>query len=148
MIFMDCGPYENPLKAQRRMADTLEEFLKQIQNIVSTGGYQFLIRKSRLEKANSLVLNQTLAKAQNFVMSGIIQLREEIHSHVGQNQADLYAGLQRFFEIFLEYQHALNQDIKSLEAQIALKQSSQENCNIRENLQELSNNIPYKLSKI
>lgn len=128
---MNIKPYENPLKAQEVAATSLDDFLERIQNIVTTGGYRFLIQKSQLEKMTGLMLNQAIANSQNFVVSGLIQLREEIHSHVGQNQEDLKKGLYRFSEMFSEYQHTLSQDMKSLAAQLALNQSNQEAANLK-----------------
>ena len=75
---MNITPYENHIKAQKAEFLSMDDFLEKIQHIIMTGGHNFLIQKERLEKLTSLQLTQTIGKSQNFLSTGLVQLREEI----------------------------------------------------------------------
>ena len=96
---MNITPYENHIKAQKVEFLSMDDFLEKIQHIIMTGGHNFLIQRERLEKLTSLQLTQTIGKSQNFLTTGLVQLREEILSHekiIETNRENLREGLEKF----------------------------------------------------
>ena len=118
---MNITPYENHIKAQKAKFLSMDDFLEKIQHITMTGGHNFLIQREMLEKFTSLQLTQTIGKYQNFLTTGLVQLREEILLHekiIENNQDSLREGLEKFFIIFNEYQTNLSNGLSTLAAQL------------------------------
>ena len=94
---MNITPYENHIKAQKAEFLSMDDFLEKIQHIIMTGGHNFLIQRERLEKLR--ISTQTIGKSQNFLTTGLVQLREEILSHekiIETNRENLREGLEKF----------------------------------------------------
>lgn len=129
---MNIVPYENPEPAYEINTTPLEEFLQRIQKIILRGGQEFLIHKTEIEKQSSVHLTQTMGNSQNFLISGLIQLREELISCeniTGQNQENLTKGLERFYQILAEYQFNLRNGLDILSSQIQTNREIGENFN-------------------
>lgn len=78
---MNITPYENHIKAKEAEFISMDEFLEKIQHIITSGGQNFLIRKAQFEKLKKLHLTQAIGNSQNFLATGLVQLREEILTH-------------------------------------------------------------------
>ena len=120
---MNIVPSENPIPAQEVAITSLEEFLQRIQNIIIKGGYEFLIQRRDLEKLFALHLTQAIGNSQNFLTSGLIQLREELilcGKTTKNSKENLRKGLERFFQVFTEYQLNLSKGLTTLASQIQL----------------------------
>lgn len=146
---MNIVEFESPLKAQEVAATSMDEFLYRIQNIITNGGHKFLIQRSQLEKLTSLQINHTIANSQNFLATGLIQLREELHTHIGTNQENLKKGIERFFQVFTEYQINLSQALGSLAAQLKPigEHNNQNLSNLYEMLTSIDNRLKFELSQ-
>lgn len=105
---MNIVPYENPVPLQEVATSPLEEFLQRIQNIILRGGQEFLIQRKELEKLSSLHLTQTKGNSQNFLITGLIQLREELVLCEKITQENLRKGLE-FGKIFPDLHRIPNQ---------------------------------------
>lgn len=121
MSIMNTVPYEYPEPALEVSTILLEEFLQRIKNIILRGGQEFLIESEELQKATSLRLTQIIGNSQNFLVSGLIQLREELifcEKVTGQNQEIPRKVLERFYQIFSEYQFNLINGLNTLATKI------------------------------
>lgn len=158
-------------------ATSMDEFLQWIQSIIVKGRLSFLIHKNEFDKFSQLQLNQAIGKSQNFLASGLVQLREEMLSYErvsGTNQENSRKGLERFFQIFTEYQTNLSHGLTNLAVQLkpiknvgddchqnittiyvllqqvdskiklGLSQSLEEIKQIRSNLASVQHTYPYK----
>ena len=118
---MNIIPYETHIEAQKAEFISMDEFLEKIQHIITTGGQNFLIQRTQLEKLTNLHLKQAIGNSQNFLATGLVQLREEILTHekiIWTNQENLREGLEKFFIIFNEYQTNLSNGLVSLATQL------------------------------
>lgn len=153
---MNIVPSENPIPAQEVAITSLEEFLQRIQNIIIKGGYEFLIQRRDLEKLFALHLTQAIGNSQNFLTSGLIQLREELilcGKTTKNSKENLRKGLERFFQVFTEYQLNLSKGLTTLASQIQLTKGigDSHSQNITSTYLKISNTntkISYNVSQI
>lgn len=96
----------------------VQQFLDRIEEIVTKQRHSYIIKHGEL---NTLQLTQAIGNSQNFLTSGIIQLRGEMilcARNTDNNQEILIKGLERFFQVFTQYQENLRQGLINLASHI------------------------------